>query len=359
MSGLRARVFQHGLATALWRRLPEEAKVKLRPVLGLPEMVAAAEPAADPETAPQPVKPFQEVDTLEEMLERIEAVRSRAPGAPQDTYYDLTTLHLKPPPEALRMRELDPFSPEYSELAMELMDRLRGRGGYTPGHDELIHHTMQDRDLWSGLSPFDYRDPVLVAEFFDCYASMLRQIGAPPPASVLEYGPGTGQFLITLARLGYRCHAVDIEQEYLTLIQRQAETMGLSIACDRDVFGEGFGDERFDAIIFFEAFHHCPDMPGLLSRLRDRVAPGGRIILCGEPLIPDGMTDGPVPYAWGPRLDALSIESIRRGWMELGFQYSYLIEAFHRTGWAPSYFPHQTYRSHMIVASRHPDWTPP
>lgn len=365
MAGLRARLFRHRAAGAFWQGLTPGMRARLRPILGLPNPVAppGAEPPAAAGTAGEPAAgpAYTEVDTLDEMLDRVAAVRSRAEGdASGGTYYDLTTLLLKPPPEAARMWALDPFSPEYAAVALELTDRLRGRAGYEPHRDELLRHTLQDRDLWSGLSPWDYRDPQLFAEFLESYAAMLRQIGAPPPARILEYGPGTGQFLLTLARLGYLCHAVDIEQEYLTLITRQAEAMGLSIACDRQFFGEGFAGERFDTVLFFEAFHHAPDFLSLLVRLRDRVTPGGRLILCGEPIVPDGMVDGPVPYPWGPRLDALSIVSIRRGWMELGFQFSFLLDAFSRTGWNPTFFPHPTIlRSHVIVASLNPDWTPP
>jgi SAM-dependent methyltransferase len=178
---------------------------------------------------------------------------------------------------------------------MELADTLRGRGGYAPARDERLGHSMQERDLWTGLAPFDFRSPLLLAEFYDCFAHMLRQIGAPPPARVLEYGPGSGQFLLSLARLGYQCHAVDIETEYLTLIERQARAMGLAIRGETGVFGEGFEGERFDCIIFFEAFHHAKDFLQLLRRLRQRLNPGGRLILCGEPIFPGGVTDGPIP----------------------------------------------------------------
>lgn len=342
-----AGLMAHPAAGQLWRRLSPRLRARLRPLLGLPQ------PQAPTPAAPAPrLSNLQEVASLDELRGMIAAVRAAPDGAPHAIYHDLCAFQLTPPPIAAQMRALDPFSAEYAALAMQLADTLRGRPDYLPSQDERLGHTMQDRDLWTGLSPWDFRDPQLMAEFFDCYAGLLRQLGCAPGASILEYGPGSGQFLLALARLGYRCHAVDIEGEYLTLIQRQAAAMGVTVACEEGVFGEGFLETRFDVILFFEAFHHAPNFLALLRRLRHRLNPGGRLILCGEPIFPPGMDYGPIPYPWGPRLDALSIEAFQRGWMELGFQLDFLMQAFTRTGWHPNLLVHPTtFRANMIVAS--------
>ncbi|MCU0945187.1 MAG: class I SAM-dependent methyltransferase [Rubritepida sp.] len=355
----RARVFAHPLTGSLWRGLPQGARRRLRPLLGLPEPPAPEPPAPMPPPAagaapaePRPAHVLPEVATIEEMRAIIARIVEGAATGSEGAYRDLLSVQLRPPPICARMRATDPFSPEYAAMAMELAGELRGRPAYDAQQDERLGHGMQDRDLWTGLSPWDFRSPDLLAEFFDCYAAMLRQLGAPPGAQVLEYGPGSGQFLLALARLGYRCHAVDIEPEYLRLIRRQAEAMGLRIRCQRGVFGEGFGEQRFDAIVFFEAFHHAADFMGLLRRLRRRLRPGGRLILCGEPVFPPGLTDGPIPYPWGPRLDAISIQALQRGWMELGFQADFLLEALRRTGWHATPVNHPTtFRANMIVCT--------
>jgi SAM-dependent methyltransferase len=347
-SGLRARLLGQPALASLLKGLPGR-KGAAPPA---PPQLAAPQPAA-PEPPPGPsIYALPEVATIEEMHARLREIRAQEGQSTQDVYDALIGSQLRPPPIVARMRATDPFSAEYHTMAMELADTLRGRGGYAPARDERLGHSMQERDLWTGLAPFDFRSPLLLAEFYDCFAHMLRQIGAPPPARVLEYGPGSGQFLLSLARLGYQCHAVDIETEYLTLIERQARAMGLAIRGETGVFGEGFEGERFDCIIFFEAFHHAKDFLQLLRRLRQRLNPGGRLILCGEPIFPGGVTDGPIPYPWGPRLDALSIEAFQRGWMELGFQLDFLLEALVRTGWHPTLFHHPTtFRAHMIVSS--------
>lgn len=295
---------------------------------------------------------------LAAMRARVRAIRAAPPAESAALYRALSSLLLEPPPEAAALRALDPFGAEYAAAAMALMDRLRGRP-YDPARDERIGHGMGDRDLWTGLSPFEFRDPLMLAEFLDAHAALLRQIGAPPGAEVLEYGPGTGHFLLTLARLGYRCHAVDLEPEYLALVSRQAAAMGLDVAREEGRFGEGFGEKRFDCVFFFEAFHHAPDFLSLLRRLRRRVKPGGRLLLCGEPLLPDGATDGVLPYPWGPRLDGVAFEAIERGWMELGFQLTFLLRAFQRTGWHPTFLPSPTFRAHLIAASVNEDFHEP
>ena len=162
----------------------------------------------------------------------------------------------------------------------------------------------------------------------------MRALALPPgsDAKILEYGSGSGQLLLFLARLGLRTSAVDIDAASLELVRAQAAAMQLDVRTEQAAFGDGFGDETFDRIIFFELFHHAIDFGPLLGRLRRRLNPGGLVILCGEPVV--GAFVPSVPYPWGPRLDGLSVFSIRHhGWMELGFTEPFLIEAMHRYGW--------------------------
>lgn len=171
---------------------------------------------------------------------------------------------------------------------------------------------------------------------------ILELLGVGPGDTVLEYGPGSGQILLMLQRMGVQAHGVDIDQTALDGISRQAEGLGLTVLVERTRFGQGFGEQRFDAILFFEAFHHALDFPALLQRLHARLKPGGRVVLCGEPVI-DAPAPG-IPYPWGPRLDALSVYCMRKwGWMELGFTRSFLTEAANRAGWQMTAHPFPGY----------------
>ena len=149
--------------------------------------------------------------------------------------------------------------------------------------------------------------------------------------------------------MGFRAHGVDADAVALEGIRLQAKSMRLEVSTEQALFGEGFGQQRFDAIIFYEAFHHSLDFQSLLRHLLDRLNPGGRLILCGEPIVPD--TFPGIPYPWGPRMDALSVFCMRRfGWMELGFTHSFFMEAAQRAGWTATFHPSATCaRAHLYV----------
>jgi SAM-dependent methyltransferase len=166
----------------------------------------------------------------------------------------------------------------------------------------------------------------------------LLDLPAGSGASVLEYGPGSGQILLMLARLGCRAFGVDIDAGALAAIRAQAEAMGVEVATERARFGEGFEGRRFDRVVFFEAFHHAFDFQAVMRGLHARLEPGGRVVFCGEPIVP--APGGAVPYPWGPRLDGLSVFCMQRfGWMELGFTRDFFLAAMRRAGWRVRHHP--------------------
>jgi SAM-dependent methyltransferase len=252
-----------------------------------------------------------------------------------EEYNRLCTLSLEHP-LATEMIAVDPFSAEYRAKAMRLYLDLRGRGDgeYKPEVDELTGDTGLPADIWRHSSPWSFRSSQMAAEFLICWGHIMRLLDLPndSSASILEYGSGSGQLLLLLARMGLDVHAVDIDQPSLDLVAAQANRMGLNIKCERALFGEGFEGQKFDRIIFFEAFHHAWNFESLLERLSERLNPGGLLILCGEPVVSHPTQS--IPFPWGPRLDALSIFCMRHfGWMELGFCEDFLIDAFNLHGW--------------------------
>jgi SAM-dependent methyltransferase len=268
---------------------------------------------------------------LEEFDAALGALGDRVPDSVE--YQRLGELSLRHP-LAARLRELDPFSAAYKTTVLQLYHDLRGDDRtYEPARDEKSGMVLP-ANLWSGASPWSFGDTGLVAEFLLSWGQIMRALALPPSsdAKILEYGSGSGQLLLFLARLGLRTSAVDIDPASLELVRTQAAAMQLEVRTEQAAFGDGFGDEAFDRIIFFEAFHHAIEFGPLLLRLRQRLKPGGLLVLSGEPVVGEPVPS--VPYPWGPRLDGLSIFCIRRyGWMELGFTESFLIEALHRHGW--------------------------
>ncbi len=254
-------------------------------------------------------------------------------GVPNPEQYKLMSnmpLHF---PEARALAHLDPFSPAYREAALKLYFSLRGGAerGYVATRDEVSTPALPE-NLASGFTPWSSRDANTVSEHLFAWGNILGHLNLPPGGSVLEYGPGSGQILLMLARLGYRAHGVDIDAMALEGIQAQAAQLDIAVATDCAAFGHGFAGQRFDRILFYEAFHHAIEFEDLLLRLHRRLNPGGKIILCGEPIV--AAPCDAVPYPWGPRLDALSVFCMRRyGWMELGFSHDFLMTVARATGW--------------------------
>nr|WP_321986293.1 class I SAM-dependent methyltransferase [uncultured Lichenicoccus sp.] len=271
-------------------------------------------------------------------------------GVPDAGMFQLMSSLTLDVPAARLLAAMDPFSVDYRQAALDLYLGLRAHpeADYVPRRDEAPSFALPEH-IWSQLPPWSFRDPGMVGEHLYAWGHILRHLVLPPGGSVLEYGPGSGQILLMLARLGYRAHGADVDAVALEGIRLQAEAMQLEVSTERAVFGDGFGAQRFDTIIFYEAFHHALDFQDLLRRLHDRLNPGGRVILCGEPVVPDPSPG--IPYPWGPRLDALSVFCMRRfGWMELGFTHGFFTQAARRAGWSVAFHPFPGCgRAHLYV----------
>jgi len=260
-------------------------------------------------------------------------------GVPDAAEYQRLTTMMLVTPAVRQLAELDPFSAEYHKGVLDLYVRLRARPDdkYDPERDEAPSAPVPE-DIWSSLVPWCFKDPKMVGEHLYAWAHIFQHIDLPKGGSLLEYGPGSGQLLLMLARMGFRACGVDVDAVALEGIRLQAEKMSIVVQTERALFGEGFSGERFDTILFYEAFHHALDFQTLLLRLHDRLKPGGHVILCGEPIVQENFPG--IPYPWGPRLDALSVFCMRRfGWMELGFTHSFFTEAARRAGWQVEMFP--------------------
>jgi SAM-dependent methyltransferase len=165
----------------------------------------------------------------------------------------------------------------------------------------------------------------------------------PAKAKVLDMGVGWGNTAVTLAQMGYDVTAIDIEPKFVELVNGRAALLGLPPIAEVGSFLDiGTRPDRFDAVLFYECFHHCSDHMSLLQQLHTVLAPGGRVFFAAEPI-----TDA-FPMPWGIRLDGESLWAIRRsGWLELGFQESYFRTALERAGF--SVVKHVTPATHLGV----------
>ena len=220
----------------------------------------------------------------------------------------------------------DPFSAEYREFWMAQYEAMAGK-------TYAIENEQHDFDLDSlrlRPHPYNTRNQRAIAAHTIAAGAILEAIAAPPPAKVLEMGVGFGNTALLIGLSGYDVTVLDIEKKHLEIVSERFKREGMNVRCLHMEFMDiAKLDEQFDAIIFYECFHHCIEHQQLLLMLRERLAPGGVIIFAGETIY-EGL-----PYPWGLNPTGEGIWSIRNhGWMELAFRESYFVELLNRSGFS-------------------------
>jgi 2-polyprenyl-3-methyl-5-hydroxy-6-metoxy-1,4-benzoquinol methylase len=220
----------------------------------------------------------------------------------------------------------NPFSDAYKQYQFDLYERIAGR----PYRVDNERSSFLSDDV--GTLPFPYytQSWKTVSDHIIMMGLIVKTLALPSKASILEFGPGWGNTTLMFAQMGYDVTAIDIEQRFLDVVAFRCKDLANPprLVCG-DFAQIREMDDRFDAILFNESFHHCSDHNGLLAALPDRLKPGGRILFAGEPV------DEALPMPWGLRLDGMSVWSTRCfGWLELGFRETYFQEALKRAGFA-------------------------
>ena len=214
---------------------------------------------------------------------------------------------------------------EYRAEQFELYTRLSTRGEYC-SENETSGFEVDSR------VPFPYytKSPETVSNQLLAIGFMVKVMALPTGASVLEYGAGWGNTTITLARMGYDVHAIDIDENFVRMVAERAHRLGLDVVTEVGEFlGVSELERTYDAVLFYECFHHCSDHQRMLNELHRVVKPDGNVVLAAEPILES------FHAPWGLRLDGESLWAIRaNGWLELGFQESYFVETCLRSGWS-------------------------
>ena len=219
----------------------------------------------------------------------------------------------------------NPFSPEYREAQSALYAAVTG-------HPYDTAHEITKFDVEAAVRrpfPFYTGSSAVAGEYLMAIGFVLHSMALPPGSRVLEFGAGWGWTSLLLAQLGHHVTVIDIEPAFCDLITRRAAHENVSIeVIEADFFHVEALKQQFDAVLFYDCFHHCDDHLRLLRALRDVVAPGGKIFFGAEPI------EAGFPVPWGLRLDGWALWGVRKnGWMELGFRDDYFAAALARTGW--------------------------
>ena len=230
--------------------------------------------------------------------------------------------------EDLSNNDKDPYSERYKQQQLDLYLSLSKRSSYESTDAEVIKLKIEEH-----IDPFPY--PCSSGDL-DHIGNHLLQIGyiykslsLKKGDSVLEYGPGGGFTTTLLSASGIDMTAVDINPYCVKIIERIAKDRGLKVSTMVGEFGDvPDPDKKFDAILFYESFHHCINFNQVMKKFYDYTKKDGKILFAGEPVYKD------FPKPWGLRLDGQSLyEIINKGWLELGFNEDFFYEMLDKYGW--------------------------
>lgn len=102
----------------------------------------------------------------------------------------------------------------------------------------------------------------------------------------LEIGSGTGFFLLNLAQAGVArdLHVTDISPGMVEVCVANGRRLGLTVEGRvADAEALPYDDGAFDLVVGHAVVHHLPHLDTAFGELRRVLAPGGRLVIAGEP----------------------------------------------------------------------------
>jgi ubiquinone/menaquinone biosynthesis C-methylase UbiE len=136
--------------------------------------------------------------------------------------------------------------------------------------------------------PYNQRFWVQAPHPFITRTRLLEALAPQPGEIVLEVGPGTGYYTLTVAPAVERLHIFDLQQQMLDHTMRRAAQAGLDNVEPRqgDAHSLPYADATFDAAYLVTVLGEIPDQEAALRELRRVLRPGGRVVvgeLFGDP----------------------------------------------------------------------------
>ncbi len=231
---------------------------------------------------------------------------------------------------------LDPLSPAYRDTVLAHYRRLMGTNHPVMSHRDASEappiRIDRDHDLVVRPWPYSTGAGIEAGQFLQAIGFIIATCRLRRGHRVLQMGVGPGGLPLPLAQLGCPVTVLDADAHGLAVIRHRAERAGLALR----VVQAGLADaadalegRRFDFVVFHNTFHRSDDHLALLRLIRERLlAPGGRLVLAGEPLLEAA------PLPWGLDPGSGSISTMRQGGGPvLVFRPSYLLQALEATGY--------------------------
>lgn len=106
-------------------------------------------------------------------------------------------------------------------------------------------------------------------------ALIAKQVPLGPEAHILEVGAGTGSNFAMLREFG-RIEAIEPDASARSLASRRG---GFTVSGGLLPHSVDLPDRRYDLIVLLDVLEHIDDDAGSLRVLRDKLAPGGRMVL--------------------------------------------------------------------------------
>jgi SAM-dependent methyltransferase len=219
---------------------------------------------------------------------------------------------------------LDPFSEEYCSQQIALYNEVAGR----PLDQKANELTVFQKEAHINASnPYAHQAPLRIAEHVALLTEAVLQGQLPASSRILDMGAGWGLSSEVFAYFGYEVHAVDINSEFVSLIEARARRLVLPITAHVGCFDTFDTLEKFDLCFFYECLHHAVRPWTVIDRVKHFLSPNGQIVAAGEPLNCHWWP------SWGLRLDALSVYCIRKfGWFENGWSEAFIRDCFAKSG---------------------------
>lgn len=112
---------------------------------------------------------------------------------------------------------------------------------------------------------------------------VLSALGLEAGQTACDIGAGPGYFSLRLSRAlapSGRVYAVDVEPRMLAALRERLEAAGLAnvtpvLSLPADPL---LADGLCDVVLIVDTYHHFPDGPAYLERLKRSLRPGGRIV---------------------------------------------------------------------------------
>lgn len=200
---------------------------------------------------------------------------------------------------------------------------------------ERLHHlrTKPFYNLANKLAKFrgDGMDVETHRHFCD-FANMAVTLDLPAGARVLDVACGSGWLSEYFARLGYDVTGIDISPQLIQISEKRIRTLPSKIDPETEIrcrfrvhdIELGALDEKFDAIVCYDAMHHFADEKSALQNVAAMLRPGGVLFIL----------EGDRPAAGSPGETELAEVMRNYGTLESPFDRVYLRQLLDQCGLA-------------------------